>query len=62
MHASSRQLLMEKKSAADENDEQACYRAMRWSIKHDMKLTESLEDINTKRPESCVPSRFLCSG
>jgi hypothetical protein len=45
-----------------ENDEQACYRAMRWSIKYGMKLTKSLEDINTKKPESCVASRFLCSG
>jgi hypothetical protein len=31
-----------------ENDEQACYRAMRWPIKYEMKLTESLEDINNK--------------
>ena len=31
-----------------ENDEQACYRAMRRSGKYKMRLTEPVEDINNE--------------
>jgi hypothetical protein len=36
-----------------------CYRAMRWSIKYDMKLTESLEDINNKAAEKLRPEQIF---
>jgi hypothetical protein len=46
-----------------ENDEQACYRAKRWSIKYEMKLTESLEDTNNKAPRKvAAQSDFFLDG
>jgi hypothetical protein len=49
----------EKSQPVIENDEQACYRAMRWSIKYDMKLTKSLEDINNKAAGKLRPEQIF---
>jgi hypothetical protein len=42
-----------------ENDEQAYYWAMRWSIKYEMKLTKPLGDINNKAAAKLRPEQIF---